>query len=490
MTRMALLLLAGVVMVVPPPVSDPGPFLISELLQERRARLTTTPPDPLMAPLVRVPVPSSPTVRMALAFRAGSSDDPPGKEGLAALTAAFIAHGGTRGLTGEQIEERLYPTAGTIEAVCGHESTVFAGTAHHEVVTRYTHLFTAVLTNPRFDPEDFERIRAGAIRTLERRLTSRDGGMLAVRALEAALYPGHPFGRPVDGTPDGLRAITLEDVKSFYERYYNRESVMLGLAGSADNRLVDLARIQFSPLPAGTTAPSRAPVPRRPEGLEIVLVEAPVDATAIAIGLPLDAPRGGDDALAMTLAASCLAGPDSPLASSIELRPLDVAVRPDRSPCPPWPALDALGGPAEFIVRLRPVDYDRAVPALRLALEVLDRLAREGLSAVEFQAGREQFLDWLTMRGQTLADRLDQALEGLWHKGDETTKLLRSGLPRLSRDQVGPALARRLSLSRAVVAIVTSRSPEVRAALDSVAADLPGGRPRIRLSEAARDRRR
>ena len=39
---------------------------------------------------VLLPVPSDPTISFRLWFKVGSQDDPPGKEGLAAITAAML----------------------------------------------------------------------------------------------------------------------------------------------------------------------------------------------------------------------------------------------------------------------------------------------------------------------------------------------------------------------------------------------------------------
>ncbi len=55
--------------------------------------------------------PSNPLVAFRVVLRAGSQNDPPGKEGLAALTAAMVAEGGTKSLTYDQILARFYPMA-------------------------------------------------------------------------------------------------------------------------------------------------------------------------------------------------------------------------------------------------------------------------------------------------------------------------------------------------------------------------------------------
>src|ERR1700733_10550661 len=55
--------------------------------------------------------PANPLVALRIVFRAGSHNDPPGKEGLAALTAAMVAEGGTKDLTYNQILAKFYPMA-------------------------------------------------------------------------------------------------------------------------------------------------------------------------------------------------------------------------------------------------------------------------------------------------------------------------------------------------------------------------------------------
>ncbi|HYO91999.1 MAG TPA: hypothetical protein VEQ40_10195, partial [Pyrinomonadaceae bacterium] len=52
---------------------------------------------------------SAPIVNFRIQFMTGSAFDPPGKEGLAALTAAMLAQGGTRSQTYEQLVAAVYP---------------------------------------------------------------------------------------------------------------------------------------------------------------------------------------------------------------------------------------------------------------------------------------------------------------------------------------------------------------------------------------------
>src|SRR5262245_45323918 len=75
---------------------------------------------------------STPLVALRFIFRVGSQDDPPGKEGLAALTASMIAEGGTKDLSYDQILDRFYPMAASLSGSCRKEITLFAGVIHRD----------------------------------------------------------------------------------------------------------------------------------------------------------------------------------------------------------------------------------------------------------------------------------------------------------------------------------------------------------------------
>ena len=63
---------------------------------------------------VVLPSRGTPFVSFRFLFETGSRHDPAGKEGLAALTGALLAEGGTKTLSYEQLLERLYPMAAGI----------------------------------------------------------------------------------------------------------------------------------------------------------------------------------------------------------------------------------------------------------------------------------------------------------------------------------------------------------------------------------------
>src|SRR6516165_1463580 len=66
---------------------------------------------------------TSPLVTFRILFTTGSAFDPPGKEGLAALTASMLAEGGSRSMSYDQIVQALYPMASSVNSQVDKEMT-------------------------------------------------------------------------------------------------------------------------------------------------------------------------------------------------------------------------------------------------------------------------------------------------------------------------------------------------------------------------------
>jgi zinc protease len=250
--------------------------------------------------------PSSPLVAFRFEFRAGSQCDPPGKEGLAALTASMIAEAGTKSLTYEQLLAAFYPMAATLSGDCHKEVAVFSGVVHKDMHRAYIPLALEMITAPRFDPQDFARLRNEALDYVTKSLRANDDEELGKWTLQVELYKDHPYGHPDRGTASGLRAITLDDVKEFHHRYYTRRGLRLGIAGGFDEAAHQEIEKKLAVLAGQSPEAPELPVPRRSNGLEITIVEKPAGATAISMGFPIGVTRSDNDFYALAIANSYL----------------------------------------------------------------------------------------------------------------------------------------------------------------------------------------
>jgi len=87
----------------------------------------------------------SPLVSMRIQFLTGAVNDPQGKEGVASLTAAMIANGGSKNLTYDEIVAQFYPMAAGFGWQADKEMTTFVGQTHVDNLPKYYSLIRQML---------------------------------------------------------------------------------------------------------------------------------------------------------------------------------------------------------------------------------------------------------------------------------------------------------------------------------------------------------
>ena len=418
-----------------------------------------------------IPSPSSPLVAFRLIFRVGSQNDPKGKEGLAALTAAMVAEGGTRSLSYGQLLEKFYPMAASLDGACRKEMTIFQGTVHRDNLKAFHPLAAEMLTAPRFAPEDFERLRNEALDYVTKSLRGNNDEELGKWTLQSELYKDHPYGHPDLGTVEGLKAITLDDVKAFHKKYYVRSTLFLGMAGGFDAPVVDQVVPSLAALGENGPKELALPKPSVPHGLEVTIVAKPAEATAISIGFPIDVTRSDDDFYALAVANSYLGEHRTfngklmnDLRGKRGLNYGDYSYIEDfiQEGGSTFPVPNNPRRQQYFSIWIRPVPRDKAVFALRAALWELDRLVEKGISESEFQMTRSFLLNYSKLWVQTLSRRLGYAIDGHFYGRDDLVSELAQRLPRLTALQVNAAVRKHLKPAGMKLAIVAQNAGELR----------------------------
>jgi zinc protease len=418
-----------------------------------------------------LPSPSSPLVTFRIQFRAGAIDDPAGKAGLNALTALTIGTGGTKELTYRQVTDRLYPMAASIEAQPDREVTTFVGEVHRDHLRAFYEIFTGLLLTPRFDPADFQRNRDLLVTQLETNLRGNDDEALGKEVLNLMLYEGHPYGRPDAGTVQGLKSITLADLKAHYRRHYTRANVVLGVAGGYPPAMIDDLKADFAALPAGAAARAALPRPKPIAGMQVTFVEKPAPATAISMGFPIGVSRADKDFYALMVANSYLGEH-----RTFSGRLMNI-MRGDRGlnygdysyienfiqdggstfPLPNAPRRQQF-----FSIWIRPVQRDNALFALRQATRELQRVVDKGLTAEEFESARRFVSNYSRLWVQSLSRRLGYQMDSEYYGTAFFIDRVQEELRRLKVEDVNAALKRHLNARNLKVAIVTDGAEGLR----------------------------
>lgn len=425
--------------------------------------------------LVTLEEPGSPFIAFNIWVKAGSQNDPQGKEGLAALTAAMLSDGGTETHSYQEILEALYPMAAGYGYSVDKEMTVFTGRIHRDNLEAYYELFRAALLEPAFDPEDFERIKSQTLNQLERGRRYNRDEELSKELLFWIAYRGTPYAHPEEGYVRSVRDLTLEDVQQFYADNYLRGNVVVGIGGGYPEGFEQRVRADFDMmLPEGTVPPPPTPEPATPEGMKILLVEKPTDAVAISMGFPTDLLRSDDDFTAM-LAANSWFGEHRNSFSHLyqvirETRGMNYG---DYSYIEAFPAGYATQQPRVNVARrsqlfeiwIRPIArtdpgtlHDRALFATRAALRELDRLVENGMTDQQVDETvaflRNYSVNWGNSISRRLAYRMDDAFYGLGRPGFLAS--IRPGLETLDAGTVNEAIRHHLQAGNLYLVLITA----------------------------------
>lgn len=414
-----------------------------------------------------------PVVSFRIWFNAGSKDDPKGKEGLAALTAAMLNEGGTSKLTYSQILEKLYPLAAGYSASVSKENSVYSGSVHLDNLDEYLSLFTGQLLDPGFREEDFQRVKDEAISYLSTTLRYSSDEELGKAVLYNEIFQGTPYGHLATGTISSLKNITLEDVKWFYKKYFNKENYILGIGGGFDDKIVQRVWDELQKLPDGAVNSGSQINPNPVTGLKVVIVEKKTNATAISMGYPIDLLRNNEEWYPLALANSWLGehrNSSSHLYQVIrEARGLNYG---DYSYIEYYPNGGRLSKPPVnvplkkhlFEMWIRPVPNETKHFAFRAAMRELDLLVKNGLGKDDFEMTRKFLQKYVLHYAPNTDMRLGYALDDKYYGIKEPGHLqkFREMMAGVTIDAVNAAIKKYLSPENMVVVFVTENANDLK----------------------------
>ncbi|MBI3185727.1 MAG: insulinase family protein [Myxococcales bacterium] len=433
-----------------PPTSEPSP-------PPSPVPFTSKPiqrPPPMHT--IALPVEGKPIVSFRLVFQAGSIDDPQGKEGLTSLTAQLMAEGGTKELSAPQLLEALYPMAAELSASTDKELTVFEGRVHRDRLERFLDIFGDVMLEPRFDQAELDRLRTDALNAVKSGLRGENDENLGKVALDALLYPDHPYRHFPGGTVKGLSAITLEDVKAHWKAVFTQDRLVIGLAGAVDDSLVKQVKERLCSLPERSAdRPELPPAPGvRSRAL---VVEKDSLSTAISMGFSYPLRRDHPDFYPVALAVSYL-GEHRQFHGVLfqelrEKRGLNYgdyayAEHFHQEGYSSRPRVNVGRTQQDFSIWIRPVEPQNALFAARGAVFFLDELLSRPPPKERFETARGFLLGLTRLWEQTDQRRLGYAIDDALYGTPPFLERMRVALEAMTPEQMHEAARRHLAPSK------------------------------------------
>jgi zinc protease len=179
--------------------------------------------------------PSSPAVVVTGAVWAGSMSEAAEQAGLSSFTAGMLMRG-TESRTFGQINEALESVGAQLGFRSGVHTASFGSKALAEDLDLLLAILAGCLQNPIFPPEEVETLRGQILTGLQRR--AHDTGSMAELTFDALLYPGHPYGRSVQGYEETIPGLSRDDLAGYFRAHYTPEGMIVVVVGAVSAAVV------------------------------------------------------------------------------------------------------------------------------------------------------------------------------------------------------------------------------------------------------------
>ncbi|MEE8435417.1 MAG: pitrilysin family protein [bacterium] len=186
--------------------------------------------------------PGRPVTQINLVFpRSGACLDRPDRQGLSRYTLRLMLMG-AGGMSTEELNGRLERLGASTGFSLANDHFTLRLISLSENLEAAWELFLLSLHQPKFDPGEFAQLQAELVSAW---VAERDESK-QTRAHEVYLhrmYGGGPQGYLSDGMLQGLRAITLDDVKSHYRTLFSGDAPLMAVLsdlpqGSLESQVV------------------------------------------------------------------------------------------------------------------------------------------------------------------------------------------------------------------------------------------------------------
>lgn len=212
-----------------------------------------------------LPESRAPIVSVQIWYRVGSRNETLGKTGLSHLLEHLMFRGTEK--YGPKLFSRLIQQAGgNNNAFTSKDYTAYFETGPKSNLKLFLELEADRMRQLKLSEELFLTERKVVVE--ERRLRTEDDPVNATyEELMATAYKAHPYQWPIVGWMHDVASVSLEDAKSYYDRYYQPNNATLVVVGDIDPQAA-LTEIQntFGIIPRGPEPPPFRPLEPAQQG--------------------------------------------------------------------------------------------------------------------------------------------------------------------------------------------------------------------------------
>jgi zinc protease len=216
-------------------------------------------------------------------YKVGGSYEPNGLTGISHALEHMMFKG-THEVGKGEFSRTISALGGDENAFTGRDYTAYFETLAAEHLETALRLEADRMRNLLLDPGEFAK-EIEVVKE-ERRLRTEDKPTsLTYEQFQAVAWRASPYRNPIVGWMHDLDGMTVDDLRAWYERYYQPNNAILVVVGDVDPEAVfALARTHFGPIPAGPPVEDKPVVEPPQRGTTRVEVAVPARQPYLVLG--------------------------------------------------------------------------------------------------------------------------------------------------------------------------------------------------------------
>lgn len=172
-----------------------------------------------------------PLIDVFALVQTGAASDPAGEAGLASVTAALLRKG-TKTRTAQQFAADLDFIGGSFEADADADYSYMSAEFMTKDLARGLELFSDAVLHPTFPQSEADKVLAQSVDGVK---AAKDEPRSVLGLYyQGYLYGERPYGRPAGGDELSLKRVQRDGIVKFYEANYAPGNTILGIAGEFD----------------------------------------------------------------------------------------------------------------------------------------------------------------------------------------------------------------------------------------------------------------
>ena len=217
-----------------------------------------------------------PVVTHMVWYKTGSADEPAGKTGVAHLLEHLMFKA-TKTLPSGEFSRRVARVGGSENAFTSLDYTGYFQTVALEHLESMMSMEADRMRNLVLDPEEVETERLVVLEERSQRTDNNPGAILREH-VNAAMFLNYPYRLPIIGWEHEIRALSVDDLRAFYRKWYTPANAILVVAGDITaERLKPLAEKTYGKIPSFPAVDRNRPSePKQTASRRVMLKDARV----------------------------------------------------------------------------------------------------------------------------------------------------------------------------------------------------------------------